>query len=171
MLSREELMLIRLKSSDELAIPSKADLLLGQVISVGDKICTVDVSLILRRKENKVKLLSVPRITHAYIFKGDANFPCVNLSEIIKIGDLVLGYVKIDWFRPVFISFKDEISGIVFARCSNCGTTIPTPRELDKLVCPVCRTVRRTKVSALYEPVLWWELHILNKVHIYSPVQ
>lgn len=157
-------------SHSKLPVPMKGDILLGQVLSVGDKISTVLVSIMIRQNKTP-EIVSLPRVTHAYIFKKDANFPCTRLGDILKLGDLVLGLVKIDWFRPVFISFEGEEFGIVAASCSRCGASIPAPKSLNKLICPRCMSTRETKVSSLYEPILWREIHRRYRVHIYSSVQ
>jgi len=154
-----------------LAIPMLGDVLVGQVISVGDGISTITVSTILRYNGNGIKIMGVPRVMHSYIFRGDVDFPCTKLGEIIKIGDLVLGRVKIDWFKPVFISLDTDELGIVTAVCEKCGATIPTPKMTDKVICPRCKNSRRTKISTLYDPVAWRSLHIRNRVRIYSSIQ
>lgn len=156
---------------EHLAVPMVGDVLLGQVISVGDRISTLIVSTILRYNGKSIKILGVPRTTHSYIFKGDVKFPFTKLSEIIKIGDLILGRVKIDWFRPVFISLDSPELGVVSAICERCGTVMPTPKMPEQVICPRCRNVRRTKISTLYEPITWRSLHIKNKIHIYPPAQ
>ncbi len=152
-------------------VPRLGDLVLGQVISVGDKIGTMVLSVLFRRRNGKISIFSLPRVSHAYIFRGDVGIPCVSLSEVLKMGDLVLGRVKIDWFRPVFVSLEGDELGVVSARCSNCGMVIPTPREREKLICPACKAIRRTKISYLYDSMLWKELHVLNRIRIYLPVQ
>lgn len=158
-----------------LKIPSMGDLLLGQIVSVSEKIATVLVSLIIRIIEDgnleKIRLLKPPGPTHAYIFKGDVKFPCVNLSDILKLGDLVLGRVKVDWFKPVFLSLDTEDTGVVSGICSNCGAVLPTPRDLasNTLVCPRCKSIRKTKVSKLYEPIIWREIHLTNRIQTLPP--
>lgn len=151
-------------------VPKRGDILLGQVISVGDKIATASISLMLRLDEN-IKMLQLPRVTHAYIFRGDVGVPCVSIGDVLKIGDIVLGSVKIDWFRPVFLSLNGESLGIVCAVCPNCGIIMPKPRDLSMLICPRCKTARRTKISILYNPAIWYELHKRHKIRIYSPLQ
>jgi len=151
-------------------VPKKGDILLGKVISVGDKISTILVSALMRN-HGPLAPRPLPRTTHAYIFIRDVGYPCVRLGDMLKIGDLVLGLVKIDWFKPVFISFEGDILGVVAAKCSNCGAIIPTPKDYNRLICPNCKNIRETKISVLYEPLLWSEIHKRYRIHIYPPVQ
>lgn len=154
------------------AVPQRGDLLLGQIVNVSERIATILVSVILRIIEKNssrhLTLLKTPAPTHANIFKGDVNFPCINLSDILKVGDLVLGRVKIAWFKPVFISLDTKETGVVSGICSNCGVIIPTPRSFSSntLTCPGCKASRKTKISELYDPIVWRELHFMNKIHI-----
>ena len=145
------------------------DLVLGQVISVGDRISTLELSLVIKKEKEKWVFYPLRERAHAYLFKGDTNYPCVSLAEILKIGDIVLGRVKIDWFFPVFISFDDKVTGVVSALCSQCGTILPTPKNFDFLACPKCKTTRKTKISHLYNPLLWREIHKLHRIKTLPP--
>ncbi|MCR8433130.1 MAG: hypothetical protein NDP13_02690 [Crenarchaeota archaeon] len=156
--------------------PELGDLALGQVVNVGDKIATLLISMIFRIQRegelNRLVILRPPPPTHANIFKGDVSFPCVNLVDIIKTGDIILGRVKIAWFKPIFMSLDTEETGVVSGLCSNCGLVIPTPCDLSKqtLICPRCGGSRKTKISKLYNPMLWREIYHINRVRTLPPL-
>lgn len=156
--------------------PELGDLVLGQIINVGDKIATAIAPVIFRIKRNEhsytMSTLRPPFPIHANIFKSDVAFSFVNLSDIIKTGDLVLGRVKIAWFKPIFISLDTEETGVLSGLCSNCGSTMPTPPDISKqtLFCPRCGGFRRTKISTLYNPMLWREIYHINKIKTLPPL-
>ncbi len=122
-------------------VPKIRNTILGQVMVVRDRGAEVRISMINKRRSfgNFLGQIHVSNISKAFIRKA---------SDAFKPGDLVYAEVISTLNRTFHLSTEDWKFGVVYALCSNCGSSLDAAN--GSLRCPLCGGTERRKISRFY---------------------
>ncbi len=150
--------------------PRRNDLVLGEVISVGNSIANVKIWFIIKigKSPRNLKLIPLKKPFSANLHISQLGVRTESLSKMIKTGDILISRIVMDYTLPVNIVINDKLLGVVAARCSTCGTPLIKKKEL---FCPKCNKVESRKVSELYNYEKFMNLIKIHKPKRYLIVE
>jgi len=124
------------------------DIVIGEIFSVSNTI--VNVKIYFSYHSGKIHVIDAPYSGTIHI--SQLGIRANNMSEYIKVGDLVIAKVILDREKPYPLTISRPELGIIAAYCSACGgeMDIKNLRE-NSLICKKCGKVEKRKLSKFYD--------------------
>ncbi len=126
---------------DKPVIPRIGDIVEGIVSSVSDDLAFIDIYAIEDRSPRSIDftgILHISQVSSEYIS---------TMYDALRVGDIVRARV-ISNNQPYQLTTKEPSLGVIVAFCTRCGAILR--KRDDRLVCPVCGSIEKRKVSTMY---------------------
>ncbi|MEM0173332.1 MAG: exosome complex RNA-binding protein Csl4 [Sulfolobaceae archaeon] len=116
----------------------RAKYVIGQVISIKEDIAYVNIHSIEERylTTNITGYVHISQITNKYVN---------NILDMLKVGDIIKAKPLAN-IIPIPLTIKQKDLGVIYARCSVCGSTL-VKRDEEHLICPNCNNVETRKLG------------------------
>jgi exosome complex component CSL4 len=117
----------------------KAKYVLGIVVGLKEDSALVNIySIEDKQTESITGYLHISQITNKYLN---------SISEAVKVGDIIRAK-PLNSTIPIALTLKQRELGVVYAKCSICGTKM-TKHDEEHLRCPNCGNIESRKIALL----------------------
>lgn len=125
----------------EVMVPKVGNMIVGQVSNVQSENASVRIFQIGEKQLSGV-FVGVLHISDVHLRYVESMF------EICKAGDIIRAKIISDKNQVYHLSTKDKDLGVIYAFCSNCGTTLESKRQ--GMLCPKCGRIETRKTTFDY---------------------
>ena len=117
----------------------KAKYVLGVVTMLKEDLATVNITSIEEKQIEPITgFLHISQVTNKFLN---------SISEAVRVGDIIRAK-PLNYSIPIALTVKQRDLGVVFARCSICGTKMVKHDE-EHLRCPNCGNIESRKVAII----------------------